>query len=85
MSAPGEGDEIRLKRVCRYIAGTMDYELKLEPATSELVIEALVDSDWAGDKVTRRSTSSAHVYLLGALVHSHSRTQASLAQSSAEA
>ena len=41
--------------------------------------------DEAGDEVTRRCTSSAHVYFLGTLVHSHSRTQVSPAQSSAGA
>ena len=49
------------------------------------VLRAYVDSDWGGDKIGRKSTSSAHLCLNGVLVHSHSRTQATVATSSAEA
>ena len=44
-----------------------------------------VDSDWAKDKVDRRSTSSGHIMLNGAILNGYSRTQATRAQSSGEA
>ena len=43
------------------------------------------DSDYAGDKQTRKSTSCALVFCDGALVHGHSRRQTVVATSSAEA
>ena len=48
-------------------------------------IVARVDSDWATDKVGRRSTSSGHLLVNGAVVAAFSRTQATPALSSAEA
>ena len=43
------------------------------------------DSDYAGDKQTRKSTSCALVFCDGTLVHGHSRGQTVVATSSAEA
>ena len=43
------------------------------------------DSDYAGDKQTRKSTSCALVFCDGTLVHGHSRRQTVVATSSAEA
>ena len=44
-----------------------------------------VDSDWAGDPDTRRSTSGIATYFLGVNLQSHSRTQQTIALSSGEA
>jgi len=43
------------------------------------------DSDWAGDRDTRKSTSGGLVFLAGALLISYSRGQATPATSSCEA
>ena len=48
------------------------------------VLEVITDADWAGDKQSRRSTSSCHIYLNGSLVHSFVRSQKCVALSSAE-
>ena len=86
MSAPTVGDMSRLKRACRYLAGTRDLASFLVPEFHEsLLLKAMVDSDWAGDRIGRKSTSAAHLFLNGALIHSHSRTQATMAANSAEA
>ena len=45
----------------------------------------LLDSDWAGCHDTRRSTSGVSLFVLGANILSHSRTQATVALSSGEA
>ena len=48
-------------------------------------IEVTSDSDWAGCPESRKSTSGYCLHVLGNLIHSSSRTQASIALSSAEA
>ncbi len=49
------------------------------------VVDSFVDSDWATDKVSRNSTSGGMLMYAGALVLSFSRTQTTVAPSSAEA
>ncbi|OLP87994.1 Retrovirus-related Pol polyprotein from transposon TNT 1-94 [Symbiodinium microadriaticum] len=51
----------------------------------EHLLEVFSDSDWAGDKQTRKSVSCATFYINGAFFYSYSRTQKSIALSSAEA
>nr|GEU91966.1 ribonuclease H-like domain-containing protein [Tanacetum cinerariifolium] len=47
-----------LKRIPRYVQGTLDYGFKLfSSSTTDLV--AYFDADWAGSPTTRRSTSEA--------------------------
>ena len=58
MSKPRAGHVTQLKRLARYLKGVprkaQQYPAQ-EPSTAHLEIH--VDSDWAGDTVTRRSTS----------------------------
>ena len=62
------------------------YKLNLTADRSKAgVIDCFVDSDWATDKVSRKSTSGGMVLYAGALVLSYSRTQTTVATSSAEA
>ncbi len=49
-------------------------------------LELFSDSDWAtSSKSSRKSTSAGIIFLNGLLIHSHSRSQTSLALSSCEA
>ena len=48
-------------------------------------VATFLDSDWAGDKATMKSTSGAVIELLGTATLNFSRTQGSIALSSAEA
>ncbi len=48
-------------------------------------IDVSVDSDWAGDDISRKSTSGAAIKLGGFTVKTYSRSQKSIALSSAEA
>ena len=48
-------------------------------------LEVYTDSDCAGDRVSRRSTSGAVIMAEGMRLHAHSRGQASVALSSCEA
>jgi len=86
MSAPTRGDMIRLKRLARYMLGTRYLELWIVPVTElQHLVECHCDSDWATDKVERKSTSGAVVCWAGATMMSFARTQSSPATSSVEA
>ncbi|GJV54143.1 ribonuclease H-like domain-containing protein [Tanacetum coccineum] len=73
-----------LKRVLRYVRGTLDYGLQLfSSSTTDLV--AYSDADWAGCPTTRRSTSGYCVFLGNNLLSWSSKHQPTLSRSSAEA
>ena len=79
-------DIIVSMRPLRYLRGTMDFGLKLQVqnrACSTLTL--FTDSDWAGDRPTRKSVSSWVFMLDGFLISAGARTQSLIAQSSCEA
>ncbi|XP_019155374.1 PREDICTED: uncharacterized protein LOC109152241 [Ipomoea nil] len=73
-----------VKRVLRYVKGTVDYGLRLSASTSTS-IQAYSDSDWAGCPVDRKSTSGYAVFLGSNLVSWLSQKQRTVARSSTEA
>jgi hypothetical protein len=91
MSAPTFASWARAKRIGRYLIDTIDYELLLPSVTSEpLVLRLISDSDYAQDRVSRKSISCGIIQLggptqAGALLHGHARQQSIVATSSAEA
>ena len=85
VQSPSARDMQRAKRICRYLMGTRDWTLKLEPWKDVDTLQMMVDSDWATDKVDRRSTSAGVAQLGGCTIFTYSRTQGSPAMSSAEA
>jgi hypothetical protein len=73
-----------LKRILRYLRGSLDYGLLLRPSpTLELVV--YTDADWAGCPDTRRSTSGYAVFLGANLVSWAAKRQTVVSRSSAEA
>ena len=91
LSAPTLEYLAKVKHVLRYIKGTWDLCLTIRSMTSisnnESTMEILCecDSDWAGCTITRKSTSGFIIYLLGAVAHFSSKTQAIQALYSGEA
>ena len=85
MSSPNSGDEMRLKRVIRYIQGClrvcMQYKWQKQPE----VLTVYSDSDWAGCVRSRKSTSGGCAMHGAHLIHHWSSTQATVALSVAEA
>ena len=73
-----------VKRILRYIRGTMTLGLTLTASTS-LEMVAYSDADWAGCPDTRRSTSGYYVYLGPSLISWSSKRQPTVSRSSAEA
>ena len=74
----------------RYLKGTKHYALALAPRIQlprdhQAELHCYVDSDWAGCRTTRKSTSGCVLQLLGCTIHAYSRTQGSIATSSGEA
>ena len=74
LAAPTTDHSAKLKHLLRYLNGTKDYvqelcpKIRLSEKHSSLDVHTYVDSDWAGDPDTRRSTSGPrellHCYLL---------------------
>jgi hypothetical protein len=84
MHTPREPHLTALKRILRYLHGSLDYSLILCPSpTSELVV--YTDADWAGYPDTRRSTSGYAVFLGANLVSWAAKRQPVVSRSSAEA
>ena len=73
-----------LKRIIRYIQGTLDLGLHLYPSSDHTLI-SYTDADWGGCPDTRRSTSGYCVYLGDNLLSWSAKRQPTLSRSSAEA
>jgi hypothetical protein len=84
MHDPREPHLTALKRLLRYLRGTVDYDLLLHRSSSAKLI-VYTDTDWARCPDTRRSTSSYVVFLGGNLVSWSSKCQPVISRSSAEA
>ncbi|GKC65261.1 ribonuclease H-like domain-containing protein [Tanacetum coccineum] len=84
MHDPQEPHFSALKRILRYVRGTLDYGLQLfSSSTTDLV--AYSDADWAGCPTTRRSTSGYYVFLGNNLLSWSSKRQPTLSHSNEEA
>ncbi|XP_048493268.1 uncharacterized mitochondrial protein AtMg00810-like [Beta vulgaris subsp. vulgaris] len=84
MHDPREAHMLALKRIVRYLQGTLDHGLYLYPSpTSKLI--AYTDADWGGCPDTRRSTSGYCVFLGDNLLSWSAKRQPTLSRSSAEA
>nr|GEV46214.1 ribonuclease H-like domain-containing protein [Tanacetum cinerariifolium] len=84
MHDPREPYFLALKRILRYIRGTLDFGLQLLSSfTTDLV--AYSNADWAACLTTRRTTSGYCIFLGNNLLSWSSKHQPTLSRSSAEA
>ena len=83
MSAPSSEHWSGIKRIFRYLKGTIDFGLLFRSNCNVLV--GYSDSDWAGNFDTRRSTSGYAFYVGESLVSWSSRKQCTVAKSTTEA
>ena len=87
-SVPNRNSQQRLKRVGRYLVGKQRLVYKYDWGTGVSdsdCIDVYVDTDFAGCKESRRSTSGGIVMLQGSCVKHWSKTQTTIALSSGEA
>ena len=75
----------RLKRLGRYLVGIGRAALKFEWQGHESEVTGYSDSDWAGYRVTGRSTSGGALMIGSHFIKGWSRTQNHVTMSSAEA
>lgn len=73
-----------LKGILRYVKGTLDYELFFDKHCEEALV-GFADSDWAGDKSDRKSTSGYLFKIYGGTVCWTTRKQSLVTVSSTEA
>ena len=91
LTAPTTESIAKVKRLLRYIAGTKDHcqrlcpNVTLESSNCTLDLGCYIDSDWAGCRSTRKSTSGTVVQTLNSTLSFGSRTQGTIALSSGEA
>eukprot|EP00972_Heterocapsa_arctica_P073181 10809845-Heterocapsa_arctica.AAC.1 len=83
---PTELDLQRLKRLLRYLSGTMDLELHLGDgyANADDELTVMADASWASNE-GRRSTTGGLALFRGVVIATWSRTQPVVALSSCEA
>ncbi|GJZ28539.1 ribonuclease H-like domain-containing protein [Tanacetum coccineum] len=84
MHNPQEPHLSALKRILRYVRGTLSYGLQLYSSTTSSLM-AYSDADWAGCPTTHRSTSGYCVFLGKNLLSWSLKLQFTLSRSSAEA
>nr|XP_051221126.1 uncharacterized mitochondrial protein AtMg00810-like [Lolium perenne] len=84
MHAPRDPHWATVKRILRYIRGTMDFGLSLHASTATDIV-AYSDAHWAGCPDTRHSMSGNCVYFGPSLISWSSKQQPTVSRSSAEA
>ncbi|GKA75605.1 ribonuclease H-like domain-containing protein [Tanacetum coccineum] len=83
LTASSEPHFSALKRILRYVRGTLDYALQFYSSSPTFLV-AYSDVDWAGFPITRRSTFGYCVFLDNNLISCSSKRQLTLSRSSVE-
>ena len=84
MSAPNNDSWGKLKRLAKYLAGRPRAVSLYLWQTATDVVDVYSDANWAGCKTSRKSTSGGSVLWGSSVLKSYSKTQGTIAQSSAE-
>ena len=85
MANPTRGDRTRLKRLGRYLCGRPRLQQRYQWQDGKRVLEAYGDSDWAGCKSIRKSTTGGCLMTGAHATKTWSKTQSLIALSSGEA
>ena len=85
ISKPGKQHWEGIKRILRYLKGTVDYGLLYSCHEGSAMLKGYSDADWAGDPNTRRSTPGYTFQIYGNLISWQSKRQATVAKLSSEA
>lgn len=82
---PNEEHWIHLRRVLRFIQGTLSLGLCYRASNDSPLLEVYTDADWASDITDRRSISGAVYKVFGTTVNWYSKKQPTVSLSSTEA
>ena len=85
MARPREADWSKLKRVAKYLVGAPRLVQHFEWQVAPMVLHTFTDSDWAGDRESRKSTSGGAISWGRHTLKTWSTTQSVIALSSGEA
>lgn len=85
LESPTYNDWLKVKRIMRYLKGTMSYGLRYRADYLPGVLESYSDADHGGDCTTGRSTTGVVCRYAGAAISWLSQRQASVALSTTEA
>ena len=84
MSKPTEASWAKLKRLVRYLCGRPRAVARFHWQDRSSAIDVYSDANWAGCRASRKSNSGGAVLWGGCCFKSYSKTQNTVAQSSAE-
>eukprot|EP00261_Vitis_vinifera_P039153 XP_019080396.1 PREDICTED: uncharacterized protein LOC109123854 [Vitis vinifera] len=84
LHAPTADHFLAVKRILRYVKGTLHFGLTFRPSAAPVALVAYSDADWAGCPDTRRSTSGYSIYLGDNLVSWSAKKQPTVSCSSCE-
>ena len=85
MSSPSKDRWVGVKRVLRYLKGTLNFSLRFSFNDKNAKMFGFSDADWAGDVDTQRSTSGYDFQIRNSTVSWSSKMQATVAKSTTEA
>ncbi|XP_021834130.1 uncharacterized protein LOC110773931 [Prunus avium] len=85
MSSPSDTHLEAVKRILRYLKGTLGHGLSLYCSANPSLLIAYSDADWAGCPDTRRSTTGYCIFLGPNLISWSAKKQRTVSRSSAEA
>ncbi|KAG5895222.1 hypothetical protein JTB14_035394 [Gonioctena quinquepunctata] len=88
VSDPYMYDWSEVKRIMKYLNGTIDMEIKLGEISSNIdedILYGYADADWAGDRSDRKSNSGYLFKFMGAMIDWRCKKQTCVALSSTEA
>ena len=84
-SKPNKQHWVAVKRILRYLKGTVNHGLMYSKQDDNKTMLGYSDSDWAGDLIDRKSTSGYLLMMSGASVSWKSKKQTCVVLSTAEA
>ena len=84
LRVPNEAAQQRLKRLTRYMIGTRDHGMRFPVAGEPRELLVSTDTDWAGDKISRKSCTCITIQSGGCTLATQCVGQAIHAQSSGE-
>lgn len=85
VTQPTQNDRIELKRVLKYLKGTVNFNLRLSETVCNDILCAYADANWAEDRSDRKSNTGFIIFVCGGAVSWCSRKQTCVALSSTEA